>query len=481
MSSTPARPSFGTVILAVSLPMFMVALDNLMVTNALTSIRADLGASVEDLQWITNAYILGFAGLLLAAAALGDRFGRKRVFVTGIVVFALTSVGGALSSSTEALVLFRALQGMSAAAVMPLSLTLLAMAVPAEKRGAAIGLWSGISGLAVALSPLIGGAITSGLDWQWIFWVNVPVAVVAVPLVLKSVSESRGAPVKLDLLGLVLACAGVVSLVWAIVNGHEKGWGSAPVVSAFAAAVVLLGAFIAWERKAAAPLLPLSFYRVRAFTLSNVVSLAVYFGMFGATFLIAQYLQTGLGHSAFVAGLWTLPWAVMPMFIAPQAGKLAAKVGAGRLMALGLAVSGVGLAWFALVVGVGISDWAFVGPFVLAGAGMGLVFAPTATVVMGAVPPQHMGKASGANTTVRELGGALGIAVLASVFAAQGDFSGQQRFVDGLVPAVWIAVAVVFVGALFALAIPRPKAAPAPAAAPATPAVPAKQPADATA
>ncbi|MER8073319.1 DHA2 family efflux MFS transporter permease subunit [Streptomyces sp. NPDC094034] len=468
--STPARPSFGTVIFAVSLPMFMVALDNLLVTNALTAIRGDLGASPEQLQWVTDAYILGFAGLLLAAAGFGDRFGRRRVFVSGITAFTLASLGCGLVSSPGLLILFRALQGMSAAAVLPISLTLLAMAVPPERRGAAIGLWSGISGLAVALAPLIGGAITTGLNWHWIFLVNLPVGIVAVPLVLKVISESHGTPSKLDAPGLLLAAGGVVALVWAIIEGNARGWASASTLATFAASVVLLVAFVLWERRAEAPLLPLRFYRIRAFTLSNLVSLTVYFGMFGATFLIAQYLQVVRGHSAFVAGLWTLPWAIMPMFISPIAGKLTARVGGGRLMALGMFVSGIGLVWFNLVAGVDTPDWQFIAPFALAGAGMGLVFAPTATVVMGSVQPQEIGKASGANTTVRELGGALGIAVLASVFAAKGGYGEKQSYVDGMGPAVWIAVVVVFLGAALALGIPSPKKAEPKPTAPAEPA-----------
>ncbi|WP_330305204.1 MULTISPECIES: DHA2 family efflux MFS transporter permease subunit [unclassified Streptomyces] len=468
--TTRARPSFGLTVLAVSLPMFMVALDNLVVTNALASIRSDLGSSLENLQWVTNAYVLGFAGLLLTAAGLGDRFGRRRVFLTGTVAFTLASVGCGLSNSTELLILFRALQGISASAVLPLSLTLLTVAVPQEKRGLAIGLWSAISSLAVALAPLVGGAITTGLDWHFIFLLNIPVGLVAVPLALKVLGESQGVATRLDVPGLVLAGGGVLALVWAIVNAGEDGWTSGGVLAAFAGAAVLLLVFLAWERRTDAPLLPLGLYRIRAFSLANLVSLAVFFGLFGPIFLIAQYLQVARDHSAFVAGLWTLPWAVMPMLIAPFAGKLAPKVGGGPLMAAGLAVSGIGLAWFAAVADVSASDWEFVAPFVLAGAGMGLVFAPTATVVMGSVPPQQVGKASGANTTVRELGGALGIAAVTSIFAANGDYTSPERFTEGMTPGLWVGVAVLAVGALLALGIPRPKkTAPAqpPAAAPA--------------
>ncbi|MEU3723796.1 MFS transporter [Streptomyces sp. NPDC031705] len=458
MTSRP-RPSFGLTVLAVSLPMFMVALDNLVVTNALASIRRDLGSTVENLQWVTNAYVLGFAGFLLTAAGLGDRYGRRKVFAIGITAFTLASLGCGLSDSTEALILFRTLQGITAAAVLPLSLTILTVSVPPEKRGVAIGLWSAISSLAVALAPLVGGGITTGLDWHWIFLINIPVGLIAIPLVLKVLDESRGAPAKLDIPGLVLAGAGVLSLIWAIVKGGEEGWTSSTVVAAFAAAAVLLVAFLLWERKASSPMLPLSIYKIKAFSLANVVSLAVFFGLFGPIFLIAQYLQVARGHSAFEAGLWTLPWAIMPMLVAPFAGKFAPRVGSGLLMAAGLFISGIGLAWFAAVAGVDAADWEYVGPFILAGAGMGLVFAPTAMVVMSSVPPQMAGKASGANTTVRELGGALGIAVSTSIFSTSGAYDTPQSFTDGMTPGLWVGAAVLVVGALIALAIPRPRQA----------------------
>ncbi|WP_327255776.1 MFS transporter [Streptomyces sp. NBC_01244] len=458
MTSRP-RPSFGLTVLAVSLPMFMVALDNLVVTNALASIRHDLGSTVENLQWVTNAYVLGFAGFLLTAAGLGDRYGRRKVFVIGITAFTLASLGCGLSDSTTALIVFRTLQGVTAAAVLPLSLTILTVSVPPQKRGVAIGLWSAISSLAVALAPLVGGAITTGLDWHWIFLVNIPIGLIAVPLVLKVLDESRGAAAKLDIPGLVLACAGVLALVWGIVKGGEDGWTSAGVVAAFVAAAVLFVVFLLWERKAPSPMLPLAIYRIKAFSLANVVSLAVFFGLFGPIFLIAQYLQVARGHSAFEAGLWTLPWAVMPMLVAPFAGKFAPRIGSGVLMAAGLFVSGAGLAWFAAVAGVGASDWEYVGPFVLAGAGMGLVFAPTAMVVMSSVPPQMAGKASGANTTVRELGGALGIAVATSIFSGSGSYDTPQHFTDGMIPGLWVGAAVLAAGALVALAIPRPRKA----------------------
>ncbi|MFI0089360.1 MFS transporter [Streptomyces bobili] len=450
-------------VVACSVPMFMVALDNLVVSTALHTLAVDLRANTQELQWFVNAYVLSFACLLMTGAALGDRFGRRRVFVAGVVLFTLASAGCGLADTSGQLIAFRAVQGIGAAAVMPLSLTLLSQAVPERLRGMALGVWSGVSGLAVAMGPVVGGAVVEGLDWRWMFWINVPVCLIAIPLVLFALRESSLPGARLDMAGMVLAAAGLCAVVWAIVHGEPDGWTSATVLGAFAAGVVLLAVFVAWEARVAQPMLPLSFYRVRAFTLTNLVSAAMYFGVFGSLFLLAQYLQIAPPRTPLEAGVRTLPWTLMPMFVAPVAGLLIDKVGGGRLMALGLFLQGVGLGWINLVTGTDTAYSSLVGPMIVAGVGMGLVFAPTAAVVLGSVPAEHAGKASGANTTVREIGGALGIAVLSTVFVAHGGMRGPQEFVDGLRPAVWVGVAVVLLGALCALGIPRRPDAGAPA------------------
>ncbi|MEU9666326.1 MFS transporter [Streptomyces bobili] len=442
-------------VVACSVPMFMVALDNLVVSTALHTLAVDLRANTQELQWFVNAYVLSFACLLMTGAALGDRFGRRRVFVAGVVLFTLASAGCGLADTSGQLIAFRAVQGVGAAAVMPLSLTLLSQAVPERLRGMALGVWSGVSGLAVAMGPVVGGAVVEGLDWRWMFWINVPVCLIAIPLVLFALRESSLPGARLDMAGMVLAAAGLCAVVWAIVHGEPDGWTSATVLGAFAAGVVLLAVFVAWEARVAQPMLPLSFYRVRAFTLTNLVSAAMYFGVFGSLFLLAQYLQIAPPRTPLEAGVRTLPWTLMPMFVAPVAGLLIDRVGGGRLMALGLLLQGVGLGWINLVTGTDTAYSSLVGPMIVAGVGMGLVFAPTAAVVLGSVPAEHAGKASGANTTVREIGGALGIAVLSTVFVAHGGMRGPQEFVDGLRPAVWVGVAVVLLGALCALGIPR--------------------------
>ncbi|MFF5184497.1 MFS transporter [Streptomyces sp. NPDC000345] len=449
------RTPLWLAIVAAAVPMFMVALDNLVVSTALRTLAVDLGADTQELQWFVNAYVLSFACLLMTGAALGDRFGRRRVFVIGIALFTLASIGCGLSDTSARLITFRALQGLGAAAVMPLSLTLLSQAVPVRLRGMALGVWSGVSGLAVAMGPVVGGAVVDGWDWRWIFWINVPVCVIAIPLVLSALRESSLPAVRLDLTGMVLAAAGLCAVVWAIVHGEPDGWTSGRVLGAFAAGVALLAGFARWEARAPEPMLPLSFYRVRAFTLTNFVSAAMYFGVFGSLFLLAQYLQIVPPRTPLEAGVRTLPWTLMPMFVAPVAGLLTDRVGGGRLMALGLFLQGVGLGWINLVADVGTEYASLVGPMIVAGVGMGFVFAPTAAVVLGSVAGQHAGKASGANATVREIGGALGIAVLSTVFVAHGSTEGPRQFVDGLHPAVWVGVAVVFAGALCALGIPR--------------------------
>ncbi|MFJ9521506.1 MFS transporter [Kitasatospora sp. NPDC101801] len=453
------------VIVACSLPMFMVALDNLVVSTALHTLAVDLKAGTQDLQWFVNAYVLSFACLLLTGAALGDRFGHRKVFTLGIALFTVSSIGCGLADTSGQLIAARAIQGFGAAAVMPLSLTLLSNAVPEKMRSLALGLWSAVSGLAIALGPVVGGAVVEGLDWEWIFWINIPVGIVAVPLVLVVVKESRGERARLDLLGMVLATAGLLALVWGIVNGSEDGWTDGRIVGAFGAAVVLLVAFVAWERRVEHPLLPLRFYRVRAFTLTNIVSASMYFGVFGSIFFLAQYLQIAPPRTPLHAGVLTLSWTLMPMVIAPIAGAITDRVGGGRLMALGLFLQAVGLSWINLVASADTPYSQLVGGMLVAGAGMGFAIAPTAAVVLGAVGPEHRGKASGANTTVREIGGALGIAVLSSVFTAHGSMATPAAFADGLHPAVWVGVAVVVAGGLCALAIPRnprPAAEPAP-------------------
>ena len=437
-----------------SIGLFMVVLDNLVVSTALPVIRVDLGASIEELEWTVNAYTLTFAVFLLTGAALGDRFGRRRMFSAGIALFTVASAAAALAPSMETLIAARAIQGLGGAMVMPLTLTILSAAFPAEKRGVALGIWGAIGGIAVASGPLVGGAVIEGISWQWIFWLNVPVGIVLVPLALARLRETKGPDKALDLPGLALASVGLTGLVWGLVNGHADGWTSVGIVGALAAGVALLVAFVAWELKTDEPMLPMRFFRNRAFSAANAASLAMSFGMFGSIFLLTQFFQTAQGYSPLEAGLRVLPWTAMPMVVAPIAGALSDKIGARPILAVGLALQAIGLAWMAGVFTADVGYISLVGPFVISGIGMAMFFAPMANVVLGSVASSEEGKASGANNAVREVGGVFGVAVLATVFSQYGGYATPETFVDGLTPATWIGAGVVAVGALSALAIP---------------------------
>jgi EmrB/QacA subfamily drug resistance transporter len=441
-----------------SIALFMVTLDNLVVTTAIPVIRKDLGASLESLEWTVNAYTLTFAVLLLTGAALGDRFGRRRLFSIGVGVFTAGSVAAALAPSIGVLNLARAVQGLGGAIVLPLTLTILSAAVPAGKRGLALGAWGGISGLAVALGPVVGGAIVQGISWQWIFWLNVPIGIALVPLALTRLTESHGPAGKLDLRGLGLSSAGLFGIVWGLVRGNAQGWTSTEIVGALTAGVLLLAVFVAWELRTENPMLPMRLFRNATFTLANAASLFMFFGMFGSIFLLSQFFQTVQGYSPLGSGLRILPWTIAPMFIAPLAGALSDKIAGKTLIGTGLALQALGLAWLGLVSTPTAPYSAFIGPFILAGVGMGLFFAPVANVVLSAVRPAEEGQASGANNAIRELGGVFGVAVLASVFARLGGYQTGQTFVDGMNPAILLGAAVVAVGAAAAFAIPHRRA-----------------------
>src|SRR6185312_13440019 len=441
-----------------SLALVMVTLDNLVVTTALPVIRTDLDASLEGLEWTVNAYTLTFAVLLLTGAALGDRFGRRRLFAAGLGIFTLASAAAALAPSMEVLVAARAIQGVGGAIVMPLTLTILSAAVPAEKRGVALGAWGGIGGLAVALGPLVGGAVVSGLSWQWIFWINVPIGLVLIPVALRRLDETRGPSDRLDLPGAGLASAGLLGIVWGLVRGNGQGWTSPEIVLALAGGAIVLAGFVLWELRTASPMLPMRFFRNRTFAMTNLASLLMFFGMFGSIFLLAQFFQTVQGYSPFGSGLRILPWTAMPIFVAPIAGALSDRIGGRRIIAAGLALQAVGLGWIAAVSTPTTPYAELVAPFVISGIGMALFFAPVANVVLSAVRPEEEGQASGANNAIRELGGVFGVAVLAAVFARFGGYESAQAFSDGMNPALIIGGIVVAFGALAAFAIPgRPR------------------------
>ncbi|HEY8317642.1 MAG TPA: DHA2 family efflux MFS transporter permease subunit [Amnibacterium sp.] len=467
-------------VLAAALPMFMTTLDNLVVTTALPAIHRDLGAGIDDLQWVTNAYTLAFAALMLFAVGLGDRFGRRRLFVIGIVVFTAASAAAALSDSTAWLITARALQGVGAAAVLPLSLALLAAAVPDRLRPAAIGIWGGVSGLGVALGPVIGGAVVQGWSWSAIFWLNVPVGIIAVPLAILALPEGFGARARADVPGVVLASTGITAVVYGLVRGNDLGWTSAAILTALLGGAVLLAAFLVWESRTASPLLPLRLFRIRSFSVSNAIGLVFSFGAFGSVFLLVQFLQVVQGKSPLTAGLMTMPWTLAPMVVAPLAGLIAPRVGTRLLIGTGLASLAAGIGWIGLVLADDVTYGAMLPGFVLAGIGMGLVFAPISTAVLADVQPDDHAKASGTNSTLREIGTALGVAVLTAVFTGAGGTLTPTGFTAAAQPAVLTGAAVTALAALLAILLPsgraprttptsepaQPAALPAPAATP---------------
>jgi len=435
--------------------LFMASLDNLVVTTALPSIRDHLHASLEGLQWTVNAYTLTFAVLLLTGATLGERYGRRRMFVAGLALFTAGSAAAAMAPGIGLLIAARAVQGVGAAILIPLTLTLLSAAVSPERRGLALGAWGAVGGLAIAIGPLVGGAVVEGASWQWIFWLNVPIGIVLLPIAWTKLTESRGSTTRLDLPGLILASVGLFGIVLGVVRGNDHGWTSLTVLPALVIGAVLVAAFIGWElRGAREPMLPMQLFRSRGFALTNAASLLMFFGMFGSIFLLAQFLQVVQHYSPLQAGLRTLPWTAMPVFIAPFAGALSDKIGGRALLATGLGLQAIGLGWLAVVASPTVAYTTLVPAFVISGVGMSLFFAPVANVVLSSVRRDQEGIASGANNAIRELGGVFGIAVLGAVFSAHGSYATGTAFVSGLAPAVWVGAAAVAVASAAALFLP---------------------------
>ncbi|MGW6824145.1 DHA2 family efflux MFS transporter permease subunit [Streptomyces sp. NPDC055005] len=433
---------------------FMAALDNLVVTTALPAIREDLGGKLEDLEWTVNAYTLTFAVLLMFGSALGDRFGRRRLFIVGLSIFTAASAAAALSPGIDELIAARAVQGVGAAIMMPLTLTLLTAAVPAARRGMALGIYGAVTGLAVASGPLIGGSLTEHISWQWIFWLNVPIGLALIPLARLRLAESTAPDSRLDVPGTLLISGGLFGIVYALVNANSDGWTSAPVLTGLIVGSALVAAFIRHGIRHPNPMLPMRLFRNRGFLGINLASLLMFLGMFGSIFLLAQFLQGVAGYSPTEAGLRMLPWTGMPMIVAPIAGVLSDRIGGRPVVAAGLAFQALGLGWFAMILSADVSYAAQLPALVLSGIGMALYFAPAANVLMSTVAPADQGRASGTNNALREVGGALGVAVLASVFSAQGGYESPQAFTDGTIPALWIGAVAVALAAGLALLLP---------------------------
>jgi EmrB/QacA subfamily drug resistance transporter len=452
--AVPRRVPFGLALAATGIPMFMATLDNLVITNALPVIHEELGASVEELQWFMNAYTLVFASLILFAVALGDRIGRRTIFLAGIVIFTGASVFAALSTDPTQLIVARGLQGIGGAGIMPLSLSLLAGAVEARLRPLAIGIWGGIAGLGVAVGPLVGGAVVEGWSWEAIFWINVPVGILALPLILFVLPNTLGARLRLDVPGVLLAGVGVLGIVFGIVRGNDAGWDSFQVLAGLIGGAALIAAFLVWESRAKAPLLPLRLFRDRSFSVANVVGFGFSFGMFGAVFILIQFLQVVQGHSPLEAAIMTTPWTMAPMIVAPLAGIFSGRVGTRVLLVAGLLFQGAGLTWLALVMSADVEYLTMLPAFIAAGVGMGLVFAPSSTAVLANIVEHDTAKASGTSSTLREIGIALGVAVLTAVFTGAGGELTPTGYVDAAIPAVAVGAAVIFATAVVAFFLP---------------------------
>ncbi|MFG1838958.1 DHA2 family efflux MFS transporter permease subunit [Micromonospora sp. NPDC049175] len=443
-----------------SIGSLMVALDVLVVAAALTTIRQDLGASIEQLEWTVNAYSLSFAVLLITAAAMGDRWGRRRTFAAGLAFFTIASAACAMATSVPWLIAARTVQGVGAAAVLPLAIGLLGAAFPPERRGWAIGIFSGLTGLAVLGGPMLGGAVTEGLAWQWIFWINVPVGALAIPLVLRKIPESWGVARQVDLRGGVLITLAVLGIVWGVVRGEMSGWTSHRVIGSFAFGTLLLLAFLAWERRAPQPMVPLSYFRSKAFSAGNAAGFFLTAALYGAVFFSAQYMQVAFGSGPLKAGLQLLPWTATLFLVAPIAGRLADRVGERPLVVTGLALQAVGMFWISQVADDSVRYSGLVLPLIVAGCGVSMAMPATQSASVGALPREAVGIASGIYTMMRQLGGVAGVAVTAAVFAAAG---GYDSFTPGFTRAVAVCGVLSLLGALSGLGIvsrpsPSPKA-----------------------
>ena len=450
-----AKTTRTWVLALTSVASLMVALDALVVTTALSTIRVDLGASIEQLEWTVNAYNLSFAVLLMTAAAVGDRFGRRRMFAAGLGLFVAASAACALAPDVGWLIAARAVQGVGAAMITPVALALLSANYPAELRGKAMGLFAGITGLAVLGGPVVGGAIAQGAAWEWIFWLNVPIGLAAIPLVLRRIPESYGRRARLDFTGLALVTGAALGIVWALVRGNAAGWGSVEVVGALAAGVVLAIAFVAWELRTPKPMLPMGFFRSRGFAAGNASVFFLIASLFGAAFFLAQFLQTSLGFGPLGTGLRLMPWTATLFIVAPIAGSLVNRVGERPLIVGGLLLQTIGMVWIGLIASPTMDYVDMVPALVLAGTGVSMAIPATQNVVMSAVPATEAGKASGTYNMLRQLGGVFGIALLVAVFTGAGGYASPQAFTNGFTPAIGVTAGLALIGAVAGLGLPR--------------------------
>lgn len=454
MRETEMRGDKNWVLGVTALASFMVALDTQVLTAALATLRADFGAPMEALQWTVNAFNLSFAVLLLTGAALGDRFGRRRLFAAGIALFIAASVACALSTGIVALIAARAAQGAGAALVMPLGMALLSAAFPREERARALGIFSGVVGIAVLGGPAVGGAITEGLGWQWIFWLNLPIGLIAIAMAMTRLRESFDAKAALDIPGLALVAASAFAVVWGLLRGNAAGWNSTEVLTALIVGLLLAAAFVAWEWRASAPMVPMRLFRSRAFSSGIVAGFLLYGAMYGVLFLLPQFLQSSLGYSPLGVGLRLLPWTATLFVTAPIAGNVVNRIGERPLVVIGLLMQAIGLGWIAMITTPGVAYALMVAPLAVAGVGVSMAMPAVQNAVLSSVNVVEMGKASGIFNMGRFLGGMFGIALLVAVFSANGAANSPARFSAGFAAAMMVAAGVSLLGALAGLCLP---------------------------
>jgi EmrB/QacA subfamily drug resistance transporter len=453
VDSTPimSRSRSAWALVLTSVAFFMGALDSLVVITALPAVHKEIGGSLSSLEWTVNAYTVAVAAGIITAAAIGDRLGRRRVYVFGLFLFSAASAACALAPSVDVLIAARAVQGAGAAVITPLSLTILTGAFPASRRGTIIGAWGGIGGLAVAIGPMIGGAVTQGLSWHWIFWVNVPIGLAAAVMSTIRLPESFGARARLDIPGLVLITAGAVSILWGLIRATDAGWSAEEVLLALGLGAALMVAFVVWESRAPAPMLPLRLLTIRPFATASATAFLMTGSIMSAAFLASQFFQFGLGYSPLDTGLRFLPWTGTAFIVAPIAGRLSDRIGTRPLMVVGLLMNAVGLAWMSQVASAGVDYSRLVLPLILGGVGISMALPTTPTAALGAVAPSDLGKASGVVNMLQRFGAAFAIAVVSAVFASNGHLGSAVSVSAGFKPATAVVAAMSTVGALLAL------------------------------
>jgi EmrB/QacA subfamily drug resistance transporter len=437
-----------------SVASLMVALDAMVVSTALPTIRRDLHASIASLEWTVSAYVLSFGVLLMTGAALGDRFGRRRLFCAGLGLFSAASVGCALAPSIGWLIAARAVQGAGAAVMMPLALALLSGAFAPEERANALGIFGAVTGLGGVLGPLVGGAAVQGISWQWIFWINVPIGLITLAVARQRIAESFGPSTATDMTGLTLVTGGAFGIVWALVRGNAAGWSSAEVLAPMAIGVMLVLAFIRWEVRASAPMLPMGLFRSRSFCSGNAAIFSLWGSALGALFFMAQFLQIALHYGPLAAGLGLVPWGATMLFVGPLAGARIRRFGERPFIACGLTLVAAGASWLAIVAKPDLAYWHVLAPLEVMGIGFSMAIPATQSAVMTHVAPEQLGKASGTFTTLRQFGGAFGVAAAVAAFTASGSYASAHSFTDGFGPALAVCAALALTGAIAGLLAP---------------------------